>query len=96
MASRGLLVQGNHYRSPEFQDINWTQVEGSGELLETSAARVGRCESMLAGCVGKDEHAVREQALSAYADGPVFNHETTYWTYCDPAKGAMDIWRYTS
>lgn len=93
-ASGGLLVQGNHYQLAELAYLNRPQVAGSEELLETSHARVDRCRASLASAVGRDAKHVRGEALAAYVDDPVFNHETMYWTWNDPAAGSMEIWRY--
>lgn len=93
-ATGGLLVQGNHYQCAEFARFNRPQVKDSEELLETSDARVRDCSSAFAAAIGKDAESVRGHALDAYDRDPVFNHETMYWTWNDPAAGSMEIWRY--
>lgn len=93
-AAGGLLVQGNHYQCAEFARFNRPQARDSEELLETSDARVRDCRSAFAGAVGDSAESVRNRALDAYDRDPVFNHETMYWTWSDPAAGSMEIWRY--
>jgi len=93
-ASGGLLVQGNHYQCAEFSRYNRPQVKDSQELLETSDARVRDCRAAFATAIGQDPELVRRSALDAYDRDPVFNHETMYWTWSDPAAGSMEIWRY--
>ena len=90
-AKDGILVQGNHFQSADFERFNRPQVANSQELLETSGARVSDCVSTFAGSIGKDASRVRQDALDAYARDPVFNHETTYWTWSDPVRAR---WRY--
>ncbi|MDP5239761.1 hypothetical protein Q9Q94_09475 [Uliginosibacterium sp. 31-16] len=99
-AQDGLLVQTNHFdpagpfaseNSPPYETEPPEGWEHSN-LLRNSRRRRDDLMTALQPLVGASAAAVEAGCLEAYTVAPVWNHETIYWTFADPAAGSLRLW----